>query len=100
MGCNCKSKNKDKSEVVEKEFSWVGLGVATLISIAVTIAFPFVWAISIYNIFKNQVYGEAIDISGIITKMVNYTKKKESTSDEEIEINPDDYELVGVEKIK
>jgi hypothetical protein len=105
MGCNCKtkksSKNDDNVKVEgEKKFSWNGFVIATLMSIGVTIAFPFIWAVSIYNVYKNQVYGEAINISGFITKILDHSKKKESVSDEEIEINPDDYELVGVEKIK
>lgn len=112
MGCNCKGKkglsNNDNSEnkridnqpIHEKVIVFIAKTIGFLLGglIISIIIIPF----SLYALFKIIYFEESIDVTGamvMIGKMLSKGEPKGEVDDEIEEINPDDYELVGVEDI-
>lgn len=100
MGCNCKTK-KVKSEAGDvseakgpnKLITFVGY---ILISVLITLLLPLIWIVLLVMVYKSS-YGEGWDITNA---MVSLFKKKDKVEEDNLEdINPDDYEVVGVDKI-
>lgn len=108
MGCNCKTKKTKKGDTTsvgsndenyrEKSFGdkIMKLGRLIFLCVIITLAFPFIYLFIMATTIKGQ-YGEPLDIVSIVKHILN---KKESEEESEEDINPEDYELVGVDKVK
>jgi hypothetical protein len=105
MGCGCKSKSSTKinseantSTASKKtlKFKEHAIKIARILVVTtlLTIAIPLIWLLIVYIVIKSY-YGEPFDLGGIIHQM----KDKGEDDIEEEEINPEDYQLVGVDKI-
>ena len=96
--CKKKSTKNTGGEVEQKETSSILRKIvsAILALLVGIIALPVVFIILVSGLYQGWA-GDGFDL----TKMINLLKKK-STQEEvkEEEINPEDYELVGVDKIK
>lgn len=96
--CKKKSTKKTSGEIEEKKSSSIltKIGAAILAVVVGVIALPFLFIVLVSGLYQGWA-GDGFEIS----KMINLLKKKEAKIKAEVdeEINPDDYELVGVEKI-
>jgi hypothetical protein len=102
MGCGCKSKKKKNESgdvVIETNVmdKILLIGRLTLMSILVTVLMPVVWFILLKMVYKSNFGGE-FDVTEMITKLLG--NKKETTEEEKPDVNPEDLELVDVDKIK
>jgi hypothetical protein len=103
MGCGCKGESTKK--IVNEEngvkkslniveiFQRIGGGIAAVL--IATLLLPVMWFTIAVAMYRSWFHG-AFDLSSVLKKL-----KKESKieADEEEEINPEDYELVGVDKV-
>jgi hypothetical protein len=105
MGCGCKGKTSTKinseakaSTASKKSLKFNEHAIKILrilfVTILLTIALPLIWILIVYIVIKSY-YGEPFDLGGIIHQ---FKDDDEEDIDEE-EINPEDYQLVGVDKI-
>lgn len=106
MSCGCKNKkNKSKEPQVKvsvNKKSRLGLGGNLLkalrtffLYIVLTLAVPVIWVLLLVIVTKSY-YGEPLDLAKTLTRLFN---KKDKDNFKEEEIVPDDYELVGVDKV-
>jgi hypothetical protein len=102
MGCGCKkpiADEKDKKVLIKKKITFknniiINLILFLLMVVLVPILYPFI----IMVLFKHFVIGGNINFLDYINK---FKKKEKNIDDIDIEkINPDDYELLGVDKIE
>jgi hypothetical protein len=105
MGCGCKTKkingttiNADTGEEVkdEKPNKLRVIGGTILMCVVVTLLMPLVWVLLIISICKSS-DGNGWDMTRFLANLVKKKEKPEVIDEEEI--NPDDYEVVGVDKI-
>jgi hypothetical protein len=101
MGCGCKSKKKVDDVVDNSEFNllekiqWIGR--LTLISILVTLIMPVVWIMLLRMVYKSS-KGDTLDVVAMVTKLLG--KNKQDEESDLSGLDPDEFELVDVDKIK
>jgi hypothetical protein len=98
MGCGCKGGNTPKSEETNNNRNIFKKGLDSIIAIiGGTLLTPIIWGVLIVTIYKSR-SGNALDIGELIK---SFTKKAEDGEEPiEEDLNPEDYELVGLDKIK
>lgn len=105
MGCGCKSKKINSGDVsedkgVNKPGKFRLLTTMVVMTTIVILMTPFIIGLLIKMVYDST-YGDGFDIIKLVKKLMGKeTNKKEPIIEFEGEINPDDYELVGVENIK
>lgn len=100
MGCGCKGgsapkvKKEGESSNVLRNIG-VGIG-ATILGVLITPIIAWVTIKAMYNTWAGD--GNGLPMEDII-KMFSKVKPTQEQEEDEEEINPEDYELVGVDKI-
>ena len=103
MGCGCKSKNKkvtnsDGDKITEDKVGVFKKIVSSFLIICLSIILlPVIWVIIVVIIVKSN-SGDGFDLAKSITKLMG-KKEKPTTPEFEEEINPEDFELVDVDKV-
>lgn len=105
MGCNCKSKKKS---VVTEPIKSGGmniflkklklLGMFIMLLTIMTLMLPIIWGVLMIMVYKN-VYGNGFDLVSF-TKTLMGKNKVETPKEEEEDIDPNDYEAIGIDEIK
>ena len=92
MACeSCKKKKINLDTPVDLKNNYIG---KFLLFLLIMIILPFFYLFICYKLFRQIMFDESIDILSIN----NFLKKKPKEDIEEI--NPDDYQLVGVNELK
>jgi len=102
MGCGCKKETvTDKKTGETKEVDVKNNIIVNIILFLISVGLsPLLYPVIIFILFKHLVIGGSIDPIYMINKFNEKKKNKETEESPEIDtLNPEDYELVGVDDI-